>query len=46
VFPNLNNLFIYDPNGFPGGYSTLGRNQVEPEVIGMVVDWLVDRLNR
>src|SRR5688572_9782128 len=44
VFGNLNHLFIYDPSGFPMGYSTLARRNVEPEVVGAVVEWLVARL--
>ena len=44
VFENLNHLFIYDPNGFPGGYTALKSGRVEPAVIGMVVDWLAKRL--
>ncbi|HJR67651.1 MAG TPA: alpha/beta fold hydrolase [Gemmatimonadaceae bacterium] len=44
VFPDLNHLFIYDPVGFPRGYARLVRNNVEPEVIGVTVDWLVAKL--
>jgi dipeptidyl aminopeptidase/acylaminoacyl peptidase len=44
VFPDLNHLFVYDPDGKPEGYSKLPRSAVEPQVIGMSVDWLVKRL--
>ena len=44
VFPDLNHLFVYDPVGFPRGYARLVRNNVEPEVIGVTVDWLVAKL--
>ena len=44
TFGNLNHLFIYDPSGFPMGYATLSRRAVEPEVVGLVADWLVSRL--
>src|SRR5262249_50904727 len=44
VFPNLNHLFAYDPSGFPMGYTKLANPRVEPEVVGMVVDWLSARL--
>ena len=44
VFPAVNHLFIYDPNGSPWGYARLTRSAVEPEVVGMVVDWLAQRL--
>jgi uncharacterized protein len=44
VFGNVNHLFIYDPSGFPMGYTSLTRRTVEPEVVGAVVEWLVARL--
>jgi uncharacterized protein len=44
VFPAVNHLFIYDPNGSPWGYTRLTRSAVEPAVMGMVVDWLAQRL--
>jgi dipeptidyl aminopeptidase/acylaminoacyl peptidase len=44
IFPNLDHLFAYDPSGFPGGYAKLARPMVEPEVVGMAVDWLAERL--
>jgi uncharacterized protein len=44
VFPAVNHLFIYDPNGSPWGYTRLTRSAVEPAVVGMVVEWLVKRL--
>ena len=44
LFPDLNHLFIYDPVGFPGGYARLTRSAVEPQVIGALTDWLVQRL--
>jgi hypothetical protein len=28
----------------PTGYARLTRSAVEPEVVGMLVEWLVDRL--
>ena len=44
VFPDLNHLFIYDPVGFPRGYGRLTKSAVEPEVIGALTGWLVQRL--
>ena len=44
VFPNLDHLFVYDTSGFPGGYAKLKNPHVEPEVVGMAVDWLAGRL--
>lgn len=44
VFPQMNHLLIHDPDGMPSGYANLGRNQVEPEVLGAIADWLVAKL--
>ncbi len=44
VFTDLNHLFIYDPVGTPSGYSRLTRSAVEPAVVGMLVEWLIQRL--
>jgi len=44
VLPDLNHLFIYDPDGSPQGYDKLPRSSVEPVVIGLTVDWLAKRL--
>jgi dipeptidyl aminopeptidase/acylaminoacyl peptidase len=46
VFPNLNHLFVHDTSGFPGGYAKLKNPHVEPEVVGMVVEWVVVRMER
>jgi hypothetical protein len=45
VLPNLNHLFVHDTNGYPGGYTKLPPPvRMEPEVVGIVADWLVERL--
>ena len=44
VLPNLNHLFIYDPSGFPGWYSTLPKAVLDRGAVGLAVDWLVRRL--
>jgi len=45
VLPGLNHLFVPDPDGYPGGYAKLPQPlKVESSVVGMVVDWLVQRL--
>jgi len=45
VLPGLNHLFVPDPDGFPGGYAKLPQPlRVEPSVVGLVVDWLSQRL--
>jgi dienelactone hydrolase len=44
VLPDLNHLFVRDPDGFPGRYTQLPSFQVDPGVIELVVDWLAKRL--
>jgi hypothetical protein len=45
VLPGLNHLFVPDPDGFPGGYAKLPQPlKVDPSVVGMVVDWVAERL--
>ena len=46
VFPETNHLFLADPNGNPAGYSALRVNTLRPEVLQLVVDWVVARLTR
>lgn len=44
VFPNLNHLFVYDPDGTPSGYASLPSLAVSRDMIGLVADWLAKRL--
>ena len=45
MLPGLNHLFIPDPDGFPGGYARLPAPlRVDPSVVGMVADWLAQKL--
>ena len=45
VLPGLNHLFVVDADGFPGNYAKLPPPvMVQPEAIGIVVDWLATRL--
>jgi dienelactone hydrolase len=45
ILPGLNHLFIPDPDGFPGGYAKLRVPlRVDPSVVGMVADWLAQKL--
>jgi dienelactone hydrolase len=45
VVPNVDHLFVHDTNGYPGDYGKLPQPaQIEPSVVGEVVDWLVQRL--
>lgn len=44
IFPEMNHLFLHDPDGMPSGYPRLGRSKVEPEVLGTIADWLVLKL--
>jgi CubicO group peptidase (beta-lactamase class C family)/alpha-beta hydrolase superfamily lysophospholipase len=45
VLPGLNHLFVTDPDGFPGGYTKLPPPvRVDSHVLGLVADWLAQRL--
>ncbi len=45
VLPGLNHLFVPDADGYPGGYAKLPQPlNVDSSVVGMVVDWLSQRL--
>ncbi len=44
ILPNLNHLFVYDPDGFPGRYTQLPSFAVDKETLGLVADWLSKRL--
>ena len=45
ILPGLNHLFIPDPDGYPGGYAKLpAPRRIDPPVVGMIVDWLDQRL--
>ncbi|MEO8450262.1 MAG: alpha/beta fold hydrolase [Gemmatimonadota bacterium] len=44
IYPDLNHLFVYDPSGYPGAYTSLKSFMVDRAVIGQVVDWLVRQL--
>ena len=45
VFPGLNHLFIVDPTGNPAEYGRLPTNKIGAEVLGVVADWLADKLD-
>jgi dipeptidyl aminopeptidase/acylaminoacyl peptidase len=45
VLPDLNHLFVQDTDGFPGNYAKLPTPvMMRADVVGMIVDWLVQRL--
>ncbi|HEX6125689.1 MAG TPA: alpha/beta fold hydrolase [Pyrinomonadaceae bacterium] len=45
VLPNLNHLFVYDTDGFPGNYAKLPPPvMVQTDVLEIIADWLVKRL--
>lgn len=46
IFPETNHLFLPDPDGSPFGYSKLPTARVRPDVVGTLVDWLVQMLAR
>jgi alpha-beta hydrolase superfamily lysophospholipase len=45
VFPGKNHLFIADVDGNPAAYGKLATNKIGGDVLGMIADWLVVRLN-
>jgi uncharacterized protein len=45
VLPDLNHLFVYDTDGFPGSYSKLPPPvMMQNEVLVIITDWLAQRL--
>jgi dienelactone hydrolase len=44
VFPGLDHLFVPDPTGQPSGYPALPSSRISPAVLGMIADWLAERL--
>jgi pimeloyl-ACP methyl ester carboxylesterase len=44
VFPDLDHLFLFDPDGSPSGYAALPSKQVAPVVLYTIGDWLVKTL--
>jgi pimeloyl-ACP methyl ester carboxylesterase len=40
IFPELDHLFLFDPDGSPSGYATLPSKQVAPVVLATIVEWL------
>jgi fermentation-respiration switch protein FrsA (DUF1100 family) len=44
VFPEMNHLFIHDPDGNPAGYGRLPTNKMDAAVLGAVADWLALKL--
>jgi alpha-beta hydrolase superfamily lysophospholipase len=44
VLPDLNHLFLRDPDGTPARYATLTNPRVDPEALGLLADWLATKL--
>ncbi|HEX9937284.1 MAG TPA: alpha/beta fold hydrolase [Longimicrobium sp.] len=44
VFPDLNHLLVHDPDGMPSGYSRLTTSRVDAQLLGVLADWLVEKL--
>jgi hypothetical protein len=45
VLPDVNHLFVQDTDGFPGNYTKLPPPvMMRADVVGMIVDWLAQRL--
>jgi uncharacterized protein len=45
VFPGINHLLLPDPDGNPAGYTRLEARAVAAPVLGVLADWLSERLN-
>jgi dipeptidyl aminopeptidase/acylaminoacyl peptidase len=45
VFPNLNHLFLEDPDGDPERYALLGSKSVPVDVLSEISEWLSDHLD-
>ncbi len=41
-----NHLFQRDPSGLPSGYGTLPDRRVTPETLGLLADWLAEKLRQ
>jgi len=44
VYPDMNHLFLEDPDGAVAGYSTLESTQIPAYVLGDLADWFSERL--
>jgi uncharacterized protein len=44
ILPGINHLLVADPDGSPAGYTTLPDHRVASEVLGVIAEWLVERL--
>jgi uncharacterized protein len=45
ILPGINHLLVPDPDGNPAGYAALTDTTVSPALLGMIADWLADRLD-
>jgi uncharacterized protein len=43
TFSDVNHLMLDDPDGSPAGYAALESTGVAPELLGTLVDWVVER---
>jgi len=44
VFPEANHLLIQDPDGNPAGYGLLPDRAVRPDILGLVLEWVRERM--
>lgn len=44
-FSDVNHLLLPDPGGWSAGYSSLPSKKVSRDVLGVIADWLKDRLS-
>jgi dienelactone hydrolase len=43
ILPEMNHLLLRDADGNPENYSSLTSFSVEPEVLGIIMDWVISR---
>lgn len=46
IFPDINHLFVFDPDGHPPGYAALPSKRVAPVVLSTLAEWLEGELRR
>jgi fermentation-respiration switch protein FrsA (DUF1100 family) len=46
IFPDVDHLFLFDPDGSPAGYATLPSKKVVPELLDTIGEWLEKTLKK
>jgi uncharacterized protein len=45
VLPGINHLLLPDDDGNPAGYAALPETSIPGRILGLLADWVVDRLD-